>query len=188
MFFLSLNSFTQGLSQLGSSEKVWVLLHPFSANKANAISKMAIELADSIVKTKDWLKINSGGRKDAFRHGIWMAMMSSDIGPKRALWLGKAHEKKNVKDFKKNRLEEGQIPDQRSVEMDLYNNQVGVSIGTGIDFNCDRLILEVLTSIANGKFKMIKMDRLGNSLNDNNVPIDQWEGNWINERLLVFTN
>lgn len=181
----------QGFSDLGGAEKIWVLLHPFSVHKAKRIVREALVITDSISNNKPWIKIDAGGRKDAFRHGIWMAMMASKIGPKRALWLGKAHEKKNVNDFRKEKLEEGYIPDQKSIEMDLFNNQVGVNIGNQNKKTTNsNLIQFVLLSLAQGEFRIIKMDANGNSLDSsgNIIPRKIWEGEWENTRVLVPSN
>ena len=180
----------QGFCELGKAEKIWVITHPFSAIKAKKISQKALEITDSVSLTKDWLKTNSGGRKDAFRHGIWMCLLSSRIGPKRALWLGRAHEKKNFKDFKKGKLEDGEIPDSVAVEMDLYNNLIGINLGKNKNRTTDELILMVLNGILDGKFKVVKMDHLGNSLDyeGNVISKKNWEGIWLNDRVLVFSD
>lgn len=181
----------QGFSDLGGAEKVWVLFHPFSVNKAKKISKKALAITDSVSNQEAWLRIDAGGRKDAFRHGIWMAMMASEIGLKRALWLGKAHEKKNTKDFEKGNLEDGAIPDKKSVEMDLFNNQIGVNIGSQNKKTAnDKLIQFVLNSLKQGEFRIIKMDENGNSIDSlgNIIPRETWEGEWENARILRSSN
>ena len=108
------------------SFKTWVLLHPFKAKKALKISNKAKVLSDSIAKTELLDKDKSGGQVDAFRHAYWMASLHQEIGKFAAKSLGKAYERDNYKIFKKNRLEDGIIPDKASKEMDLFNNKVGL--------------------------------------------------------------
>ena len=57
------------------------------------------------------------------------AVLSSQIGSKKARALGLAHERGNKKAFEKNILEHGVLPDSVSMEMDLWNNEVGILIG-----------------------------------------------------------
>ncbi len=179
----------QKLSDLGGAEKVWVLLHPFSGKKAKRKSNQAKKVSDRVSVTKDWLPINSGGRKDAFRHGIWMSLLSTRIGPKRAIWLGKAHEKKNKKDFFKRRLEDGEYPDYWAVKMDLYNNRIGSKLVERGDAELNDLIDLVLSCIEKGKFQMIKMDLNGNSLRlDGSIlSKEEWQTIWKSERVLIPT-
>ena len=58
-----------------------------------------------------------------------MARLTQGIGRRAAYSLGKAHEKGNYQTFKNRQLEDGILPDKPSSEMDLYNNQIGISIG-----------------------------------------------------------
>ena len=115
---------------LSSPEKCWVLTHPFKAKRALRISIEAQKTSDSIKKTNTLDQDGNGGQVDAFRHAYWMASLSKEIGKKSAKSLGKAHEKGNHKQFKKNELEDRIIPDEASSEMDLYNNLIGIELYT----------------------------------------------------------
>lgn len=189
MFFDNLHA--QKLKDLGCAEKVWVLTHPFSANKARKTSIETKQLVDSVAQTKDWLTMGTGGHKDAFRHGMWMALLSSRIGHKRAIWLGKAHEKKNKRDFRKERLEDGALPDQVAIEMDLINNKVGAEIGRNCK-KCSRenIINQVLDALDAGQLSIIKMNKKGQFLNEENqiIPEENWQGKWENDRVLAPSN
>ena len=87
--------------KLSRPEKTWVVMHPFAALKAATISYNARKTADSL-KTSAILDGDAdGGQVDAFRHAYWMAMLCRDIGWRKAYRLGKAHEKGNYLDYKK---------------------------------------------------------------------------------------
>ena len=130
----------------------------------------------------------SGGRKDALRHAYWMALISNKIGPKRALWLGYAHEKAGKKDFEKGIEEDGSLADQTAMQMDLINNSFGVKVGKYC-YECDqqKLLETVLESLKKGELKIIKQNSKGDFLDEDNeiIPTDSWKGRWENERVLI---
>ncbi len=134
-------------------------------------------------------QISNGGKIDAFRHGYWMYNLAREIGPKKALSLGNAHEKGNILDYKKGRLEEGLVPDSIGIEMDLLNNGIAVhSAQANID-NVDQVEIDqlIIKMIKNGDFFIIKMDRMGNCLDllGNIIPKEEWNGVWHNKRVLI---
>lgn len=178
--------------KLGSREMLWVVFHPFVANKTKKISAKSIQLSDSIAKAEAFPNLQSGGEKDALRHGLWMALLAQRIGSKKALKLGAAHERKNWKDFKRKRLEEGSIPDFKAGEMDTYNNEKATEIAENCIAICEdsTLVNLIIQTLYKGQFKIIKMDRQGNSLNENDIIIPQkaWEGKWQNNRQLAPSN
>ena len=173
---------------LGGAEKVWLIFHPFSAKKAKELTSLAIHKSDSIHKEYKFPNPKSGGRKDALRHAYWMALLSNEIGAKRALWLGWAHEKKGKKDFKKGKKEDGELPDKTAMEMDLFNNEFGARIGKYC-YDCDKekLLETVMEALKKGELKIIKQNNQGQFLNQSNHPIpsESWKGRWENERVLV---
>ena len=197
-FFLllfSINSFAQtnieSFSKLSSPEKWWVVFHPFKAKKAMKISKDAIQVTDSIKQTLLLDKDKNGGKLDAFKHSFWMARLSQKIGKNAALSLGIAHEKGNYKTYKKGKLEDGLLPDKPSSEMDLFNNKVGVKIGSENNFSSREKITEIVISeIKNGKMKIIKKDNQGNFLTCDGKIISKEliKGNWENDKCLIFSN
>ena len=107
---------------------MWVLFHPFKAKKAQIISEEAYRVADSIKNSPLLDGDASGGQVDAFRHAFWMASLRQKIGEKAARSLGISHEKENYKTHKKKKLEDGVIPDKISSTMDLFNNEIGLSL------------------------------------------------------------
>jgi hypothetical protein len=176
-------------SQLGFAEKWWVATHPSAAVKAKKLTKKVMQLTDSIAKADSFPNLKSGGEKDAFRHALWLAVLSKEIGTKKALKLGKAHEKTNRKDFKKGRKEEGAVPDSAAERMDLFNNEMGAIIADScVGGNAMPALVQCVKSkLYQGKLRIIKMNEQGTSLDAENRPIprEEWEGKWANDRMLV---
>ncbi len=174
--------------KLGCAEKWWVITHPFVANKTAQLS-----LEVKIVANSDTIKTllgkdGNGGALDAFRHTYWMAILTKEIGSRRALKLGEAHEKKNKQDFKKGLLEDGAIPDSVSIQMDLFNNQVGSSLVVKKErVSISELQMRVIEQICSGKTLVVDKNEKAQSLDINgNVLIrEEWEGNWDSGRVLV---
>lgn len=176
---------------LSGPEKCWVLCHPFIAKKAFRISQNTLLITDSISKTITLDGDKTGGQVDAFRHAYWMAALAYSIGWRKALNLGKLHEKANYIDFKKHRLEEGIHPDKASCDMDLYNNKIGIEIAKA-NKKVKGIGLQqlVIVSILAGKMKILKKDSLGNFLDEENeiIPADSLKGKWNNGKCLVNSN
>lgn len=192
LIYLSTNAQNFSFFNLGIAEKWWVLKYPSAALKAKKVSKQVIHLSDSIAKADTFPNKGSGGEKDAFRHALWIASLSKEMGSKKAIKLGKAHERTNRRDFKKGRAEEGAIPDSVAERMDLYNNEMGVEIEAklGDSSTMNDLLLGVKQMLYAGTLKIVKMNHRGVSLNEkgNTIPQEQWEGKWNNTRVLVPSN
>lgn len=175
-------------NDLGKAEKIWILLHPFSVHKAKKLTVLSVHQTDSIQKEIQFPNSKSGGRLDALRHTYWMALISNNIGPKRASWLGKAHEKKGVDDFNNKSQEEGNIPDKANYEMDTYNNALGVKIGQSC-FKCtnEKLLETAYEALIKGECKIIKQNQNGLFLDVDGKEINpsEWQGKWENKRTLV---
>lgn len=173
---------------LGGAEKLWVVFHPFSAAKAYKISTEVEGLSKEMANSKKLDSDMAGGKIDAFRHAYWMALLSKHLGDNKARWLGKAHEKTNRKQFEKGEFEEGFVPDKISMEMDLHNNEIGISIARKFsdksDIDLKQIVLDFLKK---GELLIIKKDIDQNSLDveGNIIPREEWEGKWINKRILV---
>ena len=172
----------------GTAEKIWVITHPFIAGKAYRISKKVLVVMDSLKKA-NYFEGNtlSGSKCDAVRHAYWMATLTNQIGKRRALKLGKAHEKKNRKDFDKGVLEERFMPDQAAMNMDLKNNEKGAEIALKFE---NQLLEKVLTALRNGELWWIKQNEKGEFLDVNSsvIPLIEWSGKWNNQRILIPTN
>lgn len=190
--FFHFNSHSQSKSiqflELSSPEKWWVIMHPFKAKKALIISQDALMVTDSISKTNQIVNDINGGQSDAFKHSYWMARLAQNIGAKSSLKLGLAHEKGNYKTFKKNRLEDGYLPDKISSDMDNYNNRIGIQITEKNEsLSKHELMEEVIFNIQLGKMKVIKKDEQGNFLNCHGkiIPLKSLEGKWENDKCLT---
>ena len=198
LFFALVISFTafsqSNLSKfwkLSGPKRTWVLFHPFKAKKSLEISKEANRIADSIKKSSLLDKDAAGGQVDAFRHAYWMARLRQEIGESAARSLGKAHEKENYQTYKKQKLEDGVVPDKISSEMDLYNNEIGLSlIAKGSKTPKNGLIYRIINAIHQGKMKVIKKDKKGNFLTCDGKLISSksLKGTWENNKCLVPSN
>ncbi len=181
----------QKFKKLSAPKKRWVILHPSKASKALRISKETKLLADSIGRTNVLDKDKSGGQVDAFRHAYWMARLHQEIGKSAARSLGKAHEKENYLMYKKIQLEEGIVPDKVSSEMDLFNNDVGLSLTRkGIEVSKKSIVYKVINAITTGKMKIIKKNKKGDFLTCNGIIIkkESLKKKWKNNKCLVTSN
>ncbi len=193
--FLITSGFSQSnfkkFKKLSSPKKWWVIFHPFKAKKALQISNEAKKVADSIRKTNLLDKDHAGGQVDAFRHAYWMARLRQELGKSAARSLGKAHEKENYLMYKKRKLEEGIVPDEISSEMDLFNNEIGLSLTVK---NCktpkNGLIYKVVNTITQGKMKVIKKNKKGQFLTCDGEIIKpkSLHGKWKNNKCLVSSD
>lgn len=175
-------------NELSAPKKWWVIFHPFKAKKTVRISNQVIKVADSIAKTKTLDGDRSGGQVDAFRHAFWMASLRIEIGKYAARSLGKAHEKENFQYFKENKLEDGIIPDKASMDMDLYNNDVGLSlVKKKEDISKTVLIIRVINAIREGKMKIIKKNNEKEFLTCEGEKIEKetLKRKWINAKCLI---
>jgi hypothetical protein len=177
--------------KLSCAEKTWTVLHIFKAKKAYLVAKEAQHVSDSIAKTPLLDGDKSGGQVDAFRHAYWMARLHQEIGKNAARSLGKAHEKTNYQQYKNSTLEDGIAPDKISSDMDLYNNNIGLSFTQkGVSHPKDGLIYKIVNAILAGELKVIKKDSKKNYLTCDDQIITQKElkGKWKNNKCLISSN
>ena len=190
-FYTTAQSNWQQFKKLQGAQKTWVLLHPFKAKKAFIVSREASRVSDSLRVFPLLDGDHAGGQIDAFRHAFWMALLRQQIGENAARSLGKAHEKDNYKTYKERKLEDGVIPDKISSEMDLFNNEVGLTLSRK-DNNLPKngLMYRVINTILQGKLKIIKKDKNGNFLtcNDEVIPKKTLAEKWENNKCLVNSN
>ncbi len=176
---------------LSAPKKTWVFFHVFKAKKALLISEETNRIADSIKNTKLLDGDPAGGQVDAFRHSYWMARLRQEIGKSAARSLGKRHEKENFLMYKARKLEEGILPDECSKKMDLYNNEIGLSLTKKRgEISKNELIKKIALAITEGKMKVIKKDKAGNFLTCEGkiLTTDDLKGKWINDKCLVPSN
>ncbi len=195
-FFFLLFSFSiysqSKFSKLSRPEKIWVFAHPFVAKKAMLASKHVLMVTDSISKLGIIGNDNNGGRLDAFKHSYWMVYLSFKIGCRKALKLGKAHEKGNYQQWKRKMLEDSILPDSVSSEMDLKNNKEGIRIYKDckhIHFKAE-LIDKTLQELAEGKLYIIKKDSNKNYLTCDSqlIRLDEWKGKWSIPKCLIASS
>ncbi|NQX97641.1 MAG: hypothetical protein HRT73_07140 [Flavobacteriales bacterium] len=175
----------QKFKELSCPEKWWVIKHPFVAKKALKTAEKARVETEIIIKQKLLKGNGNGGQVDAFRHAFWMAILTQEIGWRRARNLGESHEKGNYKTYKKSQLEDGIIPDKISSEMDLFNNSVGIEIGR------KKVVIDVKLLVINvvkeGRCKVVKKDAYDNFLDCDGKSIskESLKGKWENNKCLV---
>lgn len=172
-------------------EQIWIITHIFIAKKVRVLSMQARKIADEHKTDPELDGDYSGGMVDAFRHTLWMAMITQSFAEKVARSLGKVHEKGNKIDFKKKILEEKYLPDAVSCEMDLRNNEIGIMIGkTHKNASLEELIKIVKKAVLDGWTWKIKKDKNKNFLDVYNqkIPENQWKGKWFTPKTLIPTD
>lgn len=182
---VSQESVCKSFKKLSCPEKSWVVFHPFVAKKALNISLESRKVT-VIIKQQQLLKgEGNGDQLDAFRHTYWMALLSLEIGAKKAKKLGVAHEKGNYRQFKKGKTEDGALPDKIASEMDLQNNDLGIALAK--TESPEKLKELVAEKIKSGEAKIVKKDQSGNFLDANGqiIPIEELKGKWENRKVLV---
>lgn len=189
LFSFSTNAQNRQTGKVSCPEKRWALFHPFIARQSYSLTKDALHIADSIQNTRSLDGDIHGGQVDAFKHAYWMALLSQHINYRRALKLGKAHEKGNYKSFKKSKRKGIQTShDKVSSKMDLWNNQKGLEIGLALKDQGFKVIqLAIIDSIRSGVMKIIYKNASGQFLDceGNVIPKENLIGNWENEKCLV---
>jgi len=172
-------------TKVSSQEFWWAMGHPFIAAKAMRLSKYAIYVTDSLEKT-GVLKDRSGGQLDAFKHAYWMALLSQQMKVKKARKLGLAHEKFNYKQYKKGKGG----GDKAASDMDLWNNEVGLRIGSSHkDISKTELANLIVEAVKKGEMRIIKKNKEGKSLDSEGQLIDNSSlKTWLNKRYLVPSN
>ena len=181
----------QQFKKLSCPEKTWVIFHIFKAKKAFKVSQEALKIADSIAKTPLLDGDNIGGQLDAFKHAYWTARLREEIGKNAARSLGKAHERGNYQQFKRQQLEDNSLPDEISSTMDLHNNAIGLSFTEkGKKHPKNGLIYKIVNAIHAGKLKIIKKDKNGNYLTCDGKTINSrsLKHVWKNNKCLMNSN
>jgi hypothetical protein len=178
--------------QLEGPEKCWVLFHPFIAGKARKLTMIA-DSTSKQYKIQGMLDGDeAGGQIDAFRHAYWMALLSQKFCWKKAIALGNAHEKANYKQFKKGKPdEESVLPDSISGAMDIFNNNVGASIGCqNKNISNVELVSIIKGEILKGKMKIISKNKSGEFLDceGNVIDVKKHFGKWGIPKCLVSSD
>lgn len=189
--FLSAQSLISKFKKLSRPEKCWTISHPFIAKRAFQATVRSEIVTDSIKKSGSIGSDNSGGKLDAFKHAYWIACVSIAVGTRKAIKLGKAHEKGNKLQFKKHQLEDHILPDSVSSAMDLHNNEQGASAVRKLKKATALQMQPVIMTLLNqGKLACIKKDVYGAYLtcNGEHIDMDQWKGKWNVPKCLIASN
>ena len=177
--------------KISGPERWWAITHPFVAIKAKKITKKALSATEWVMQDTTLDGDPSGGQVDAFRHAFWMALLAQKMCWRKALRLGQAHEKGNYCDFKKGKMENGQLPDSMASVMDLFNNKEGAAIGCrNPQMPEDSLRQVVISSILQGKMRIILKNPEGKALTCDGIPIvwEKYKGCWQIPTCLVNSN
>lgn len=177
-------------ARISRPEKCWVMVHPFVAKRAFKATVRSYIVTDSIKNSGVIGNDMSGGKVDAFKHAYWMACVSKTIGAKKALKLGRAHEKGNKLQFKKHELEDKILPDSISSVMDLHNNEQGAVATKDKSLSEQQLQKRIMELLTQGKLVCIRKNKQGNYLTCNGDLIDlhEWMGRWGIPKCIVPSN
>lgn len=175
--------------QLPCAEKRWVICHLFISKHIFELSEEAINATKSLLTDTTLDGDMSGGQLDAFRHAYWMALITQKYGVKIAMSLGKAHEKGNYQYYKRNKKEEGILPDFESSQMDFLNNDIGIEIGKNIQFdNKTMLKALVINYIKDGKLYVLFKNKSNLYLDcDRNIIVND-KKSWYSGKCIVPSN
>ncbi len=189
--FLGAQSLFIQFHKLSGPEKCWTIFHPFVAACAFKETKRAQEITEDVKKSGVIGIDNSGGKLDAFKHACWMATVSLSIGSKKALKLGKAHEKGNRLQFKRHQLEDQLLPDSISSVMDLYNNRQGATaVKNQKLLSAEEVKDRIMFLLKSGQLYCIKKDAMGNFLTCDGklIEAEEWKRKWYIPKCLIASN
>ncbi len=176
-------------SKLSRPEKWWAIGHLFIARKTFRLSNHALNTAQMLEDTDTLDGDASGGQVDAFKHAYWMALLAQEVNPRKALKLGRAHEKGNYLEFKRSARDSlYNSHDAVATEMDLNNNHVG--IGIGLQFpDVSKKVLKgiVIDAVLAGEMLVIRKNEKGQFLDEHDrvIPKDSLIGKWETDKVLV---
>ncbi len=184
-------SYSQKFKNLSKYEKKWALAHPFASIKVKKYTQQCRNIVAEISKTGALDTFTNGGKIDAFRHTYTMAVLAQHIKTKKLRKLGVAHEKGNYLQFKNKTINEGEIPDSLSCEMDLKNNEIGFEIGKDnkhvSGFDLTKLVIQKINC---GDCYIIKRNENGEYVKcDGSIlKLAYWQGIWALPKCLVKSN
>ena len=167
--------------QLAKAEKRWVRCHLFVAKRAMRCTRLTEQLYEQAKKDSLIIGPENGGKPDAFRHALWMALLTQNIGVKKALKLGIAHEKANYEFFLEKKNEYGELPDSMGSVMDVFNNQKGADLGLQHKKDSAQAMVQVvLRSLTNGVLCIIKTDQSGRcrTCDNQHINMEKYSGCW----------
>lgn len=165
--------------------------HPFSAIKVKKISRQCFKTFDRRTLQLELDSFNNGGKLDAYRHVFFMAAYAQKIPPGKLRTLGHAHEKTNYRQFLQGLNEDGELPDSLGSVMDLFNNELGLSIGRrNRNLNLEELGRMVITELKKGEGLIVKRNGMGSYLTcqDELIDLRNISRTWYIPKCLVRSN
>ena len=188
---MQIKTIIQKFKELHFHEKLWVIFNPLSAKKGIQVTAEARIIANEMINNPLLDGDYNGGQVDAFRHTLWMAMLTQKIGAKKAFKLGVAHEDGNYSDFLASTLEEGTLPTYTSSQMDLYNNKLGIKLGKeNPNLSTKKLVELVKIEILKGNALIINKNKSGEFLSRKGeiIPKQKHYRKWYTPINLVYSN
>lgn len=174
--------------KLEKPEKRWIIKHPVAAVSVRKRLARCYPLIEK-VKTENRLdQFENGGCLDAFRHVFTMAFLAQRIPVSKLRTLGIAHEKSNRIQFEKRILEDSEMPDSVSCQMDLLNNEIGFHLGKkNINTDMDSLVEVVINEIQHEGAWQIARSQKGNylSCDGKELELGEWNGKWNIPKCLI---
>ncbi len=159
----------------------WAIGHPFAALKVKKVYRKASKLFDQNELKVKLDVYSSGGKLDAFRHVFYFAAFAQKMKAKKALKLGRAHERTNYLDFKRGKTEDEATADSLSCVMDLLNNEVGVKLGrANRSMSLEELKQKVIELVNKDEAYTILRDKEGRFIDCHNNVLDmsKYKGKW----------
>ncbi len=166
----------------------WAITHIDKIWGVWKLSEKARQTANRFIEDPELDGDYAGGQIDAFRHILWMALVTIRYGANVARSLGRAYEKGNKWEYQKGKLEEYYLPDAASMMMDLMNNEIGIEIGQRFpDIRFEDLVQEIKKHILEGNAWKIKKLNPSEFLDEkgNIIPRSRWVGKWQTPKVIV---
>ncbi len=178
---------SKSFSSLSKYEKRWAFFHPFAALRIKKHQGEMYAVYNDVQKNNLLDQYKNGGKLDAFRHTFSMAYFSRFVCARKLRRLGKLHEKGNHLQFKRNIEEDGELPDSVSCVMDIWNNEVGITIGKEFKkVPVEELKQKVIEIIRKGSAFIVKRNEFGMYVDCNGDPIpEKKKGTWGIPKCLV---
>lgn len=180
LLLFSVRTFSQ--TKVSRYEYAWALAHPLAACKVKKIHKKLKPYYNENELKLSLDSFSQGGKLDAYRHVFYMAAFAQKIKAKKVIKLGKAHEKTNYRQFKKGKGKNVVLPDSLSGLMDLWNNEIGVTLARdNKELGYEELKQKVIKLINENKAFYFLRDANGNFLDcDGKTVIDlkKYQDKW----------